>query len=113
MTHRPSPQLTFNPAATNKRTKGKVPGGNQARKGVVNDSFFRALAGLLRSSVKALTFATSIAWCCRLTERLPMTDNQDSYTATAPLWIVLLGIIIAIEIGALPVTRAMLVAVLP
>ena len=42
-----------------------------------------------------------------------MTDNQDSYTATAPLWIVLLGIIIAIEIGALPVTRAMLVAVLP
>lgn len=42
-----------------------------------------------------------------------MTDHQDTYTATAPLWIVLLGVIIAIEIGALPVTRAILVALLP
>jgi hypothetical protein len=42
-----------------------------------------------------------------------MTDNQDTYTGTAPLWVVLLGLIIAIEIGALPVTRAMLAAVLP
>ena len=46
-------------------------------------------------------------------EALPMTDNQDTYTGTAPLWVVLLGLIIAIEIGALPVTRAMLAAVLP
>jgi hypothetical protein len=42
-----------------------------------------------------------------------MTDNQNSSTATAPLWVVLLGVIIAIEIGALPVTRAILTAMLP
>jgi hypothetical protein len=42
-----------------------------------------------------------------------MTDNQDTYIATAPLWVVLLGLVIAIEIGTLPVTRAMLAAVLP
>jgi len=46
-------------------------------------------------------------------EALPMTDNQDTYTTAAPFWVVLLGLIIAIEIGALPVTRAMLRAVLP
>jgi hypothetical protein len=42
-----------------------------------------------------------------------MTDNQDTYIATAPLWVVLLGLVIAIEIETLPVTRAMLAAVLP
>jgi hypothetical protein len=42
-----------------------------------------------------------------------MTDNQDTYTATAPLWLVLLGAIIAVEIAALPVTRVMLAALLP
>lgn len=39
--------------------------------------------------------------------------NQDTYRTPAPLWVVLLGLIIAIEIGALPVTRVMLAAVLP
>ncbi|HTM74789.1 MAG TPA: hypothetical protein VL198_16305 [Pseudolabrys sp.] len=44
-----------------------------------------------------------------------MTNKQGTHTgaATAPIWLLLLGVVIAIEIGALPVTRAMLAAVLP
>ena len=43
-----------------------------------------------------------------------MTDNQDSphaIASPAPIWLMLLVLIVAIEIGALP--RAMLAAVLP
>jgi hypothetical protein len=40
-----------------------------------------------------------------------MTDNPT--VTPAPMWLVLLGLIIAIEIGTLPVTRALLAAVLP
>ena len=43
-----------------------------------------------------------------------MTDNIHHADASpGPIWLVLLGLIIAIEIGALPVTRAMLMAALP
>jgi hypothetical protein len=59
--------------------------------------------------VKVFTFAIPMRGAVR---HLPMTDNQDTYT-TAPLWLALLGLIIAIEIRALPVTRVMLAAVLP
>jgi hypothetical protein len=40
-----------------------------------------------------------------------MTDTQEAYKATAPIWLLLLGVII--EVGTLPVTRAMLAALLP
>jgi hypothetical protein len=62
--------------------------------------------------VKVFTFAIPMRGAVRQPGGLPMTDNQDTYT-TAPLWLALLGLIIAIEIRALPVTRVMLAAVLP
>ena len=113
MTHRPFPQLTFNPAATNKRTREKFQAETRHGKRGKRLVFSRAGGPFafvcegahLRHPDRMVLSANR--------EALPMTDNQDSYTATAPLWIVLLGIIIAIEIGALPVTRAILVAVLP
>jgi hypothetical protein len=42
-----------------------------------------------------------------------MTDSQETHTDSVPVWLVLLGVIIAIEIGALPVTRAILAGLLP
>jgi hypothetical protein len=51
-----------------------------------------------------------------------MTNNQDtsperhehhSDRAMAPMWVLLLAVIIAVEIGFLPVTRMLFAAVLP
>jgi len=51
-----------------------------------------------------------------------MTNSQDtsperydhhSDAATAPIWVLLLALIIMVEIGFLPVTRTLFAAVLP
>jgi hypothetical protein len=52
-----------------------------------------------------------------------MTNNQDTSpqvpdhysdaAVIAPIWVLLMALIIVIEIGCLPVTRSILVAVLP
>ena len=41
-----------------------------------------------------------------------MTNNQDA-AAIAPIWVLLLAVIIVIEIAFLPVTRSLFAAVLP
>jgi hypothetical protein len=40
-----------------------------------------------------------------------MTNNQG--TSPAPMWVLLLAVIIMVEIGFLPVTRTLFAAVLP
>ena len=49
-----------------------------------------------------------------------MTNNQNSSpeapdhdAAIAPMWFLLLAVIVAVEIGFLPVTRSLFAAVLP
>lgn len=40
-------------------------------------------------------------------------SDHHSDAATAPMWVLLLAVIIAVEIGFLPVTRMLFAAVLP
>ena len=42
----------------------------------------------------------------------PETADDYSYSAIAPIWVLLLVLIALIEIGTLPVTRSVLAAVL-
>jgi len=40
----------------------------------------------------------------------PEAPDHQTDTATAPFWVLLLGLVIAIEIAALPVTRSLIAA---
>ena len=70
--------------------------------------------------MKQLTSPVLIAWYSSTLGAIIVTNNQNSsleapdhYAAIAPMWFLLMALIVVVEVAFLPVTRSLFAAVLP